>query len=798
MKDHFSLESSEVLNLPVEVFHEKIKDNFEEPEKYLEFVKQATYSRHKNGSLNILELARSGLKLLRPKEMQIAVLPKDIHNKDGILIGKMLTYADITEFHRTSDLIQTVVEASPVPTIVSSLKDGEIIFVNKPLADLFDLTTDEAIGSKAPDFYADPADREEVVRRLKEDGFLKNHEVRMKKPDGETVWMIFNFIITKLAGKAVIVGTFYEISERKKAEEKLLRSEERFRQLAENIGELFWMTTPDKRELIYLNRMYEVIFGRDKSEIYSDPSKWLDFVHEDDRERIESGIERQVKGEYAEEYRIVRPDGMVRWVSEYAYPIKDEDGEIHRLCGVIRDITKRKEAQKVIATRLRYEEGLANCSQALIGMEEIGKVLKEALSSLLVAADVERVYIFENFQDAEDGICMRRHNLVSSRDIEENDNDELPPHLPYKNGFTHWLDELSSDKPISGIMRKLSKLEQEVFGQNGVQSILLLPIWVGGDWYGFIGFDDMKSEREWNDEDIRLLRTAAEMIGGFITRRSIVAALRVSLADLEKSNKHLRETQAQLVQSEKMASLGMLVAGIAHEINTPIGAVNSMHNTLIRALDKLHESIHFDEKRKEEDEKFHSIFKIIKDANRVITSGTERVTEIVSRLRSFARLDEAEIKEINVHHGLDDTITLIHHEIKHNIKINRNYGDCPLVSCYPARLNQVFLNILINAKQSIEGKGEITIKTYHRDGKVYIEFRDTGIGIPTEDLKRIFDPGYTTKGVGVGTGLWLSICYRIIQDHHGEIRVTSEVGKGTTFTIVLPVSLDEILADKRS
>jgi PAS domain S-box-containing protein len=275
-----------------------------------------------------------------------------------------------------------------------------------------------------------------------------------------------------------------------------------------------------------------------------------------------------------------------------------------------------------------------------------------------------------------------------------------------------------------------------------------------------------------------------------------ITAIKMALADLAFANQELRDTQSQLVQSEKMASLGSLVAGIAHEINTPVGAIKSMHDTLIRAVDKLKRRL---EERfpaeLESDRQIRTAFDIIGEANEVIESGTSRVTEIVRRLRSFARLDEAELKKVNIHEGLEDTLTLIHHEIKHHIKINRDYGALPPLSVYPGRLNQVFLNILNNARQAIAGKGEITIKTWEEHRKAHIAISDTGAGISRNNLKNVFDPGFTTKGVGVGTGLGLSICYQIIQEHRGEIKVESEEGKGTTFTIVLPMNLDELLGE---
>jgi signal transduction histidine kinase len=257
---------------------------------------------------------------------------------------------------------------------------------------------------------------------------------------------------------------------------------------------------------------------------------------------------------------------------------------------------------------------------------------------------------------------------------------------------------------------------------------------------------------------------------------------------LAATNQELRQTQAQLVQSEKMAALGNLVAGVAHEINTPVGAISSMHDTLVRAVGKLKDEIIPAEP--DEGSKLHQTIKVIEDANDVIQSGSSRVTTIVRRLRSFARLDEAELKKVDIHEGIEDTLTLTHHELKHGITVTRNFGKIPEIACYPGQLNQVFLNLLVNARQAIDGVGEITITTSKKRGRVHVEIRDTGRGIPKDQLSKIFDPGFTTKGVGVGTGLGLSICYRIIQEHKGQIHVDSEVGKGTVFTISLPMDLE--------
>jgi len=280
----------------------------------------------------------------------------------------------------------------------------------------------------------------------------------------------------------------------------------------------------------------------------------------------------------------------------------------------------------------------------------------------------------------------------------------------------------------------------------------------------------------------------------FVSMGRDITAIKRALTDLADTNRELRQTQAQLVQSEKMASLGGLVAGIAHEINTPVGAMTSMHDTLMRAIAKLKEHLkETSPEAFETDERLKSLFAMIDESNQVIRSGSSRVAEIVRRLRSFARLDEAELKKVDVHEGLEDTLTLVHHEIKHNIQIVRDYGKLPPMSVYPSRLNQVFLNLINNARQAIHDKGTITIRTWVEDKTAAIAISDDGIGIPEQNLSRVFDPGFTTKGVGIGTGLGLSICYQIIKDHRGRIDLESEVGKGATFTIRIPTNLDEIL-----
>ncbi|GMR22627.1 MAG: hypothetical protein BMS9Abin37_0990 [Acidobacteriota bacterium] len=255
---------------------------------------------------------------------------------------------------------------------------------------------------------------------------------------------------------------------------------------------------------------------------------------------------------------------------------------------------------------------------------------------------------------------------------------------------------------------------------------------------------------------------------------------------LESTNHELRETQMALVQTEKMASLGKLVAGIAHEINTPVGAVSSNADLMRRALTKLRHAI--GESQIPENRDLEKALTALEHVASVNREACERIAKIVRELRNFARLDEAERKRVDVHEGIESTLTLLHHELKKRIDVVREFGDLPEIECFPSRLNQVFMNLLVNTIQAIDGKGRITVRTSASDAHVRLEFRDSGRGVPPDVLPQIFDPGFTTKGVGVGSGLGLAICYQIVRkDHGGEISVDSKTGVGTTFTVTLPI-----------
>ena len=288
-----------------------------------------------------------------------------------------------------------------------------------------------------------------------------------------------------------------------------------------------------------------------------------------------------------------------------------------------------------------------------------------------------------------------------------------------------------------------------------------------------------------------------------------------SLLDITR-RKEMEEEKSdlliQLTQTDKLASIGQLAAGIAHEINNPVGYVTSNLNSLeeyladIRKLIELNQTLAQDLKETDLPDHLAKLTEKVTDYAREIDidflqedmeelikdciDGLDRIKKIVIDLKDFAHPGKKDIEPVNINACIETTLNVAANELKYKTTVHKDLGDLPLIQGIPQQLNQVFLNILVNAAQAIETKGEIRIKTWLKDNNVYLTISDTGCGIDPQHISKIFDPFFTTKEVGKGTGLGMNIAYNIIQQHGGSITVDSKIGKGTTFTVILPAAED--------
>jgi len=355
-------------------------------------------------------------------------------------------------------------------------------------------------------------------------------------------------------------------------------------------------------------------------------------------------------------------------------------------------------------------------------------------------------------------------------------------------------------------------------GHPPLRTLIGAPLRLGEKVKGVLYLADKQSSGSgenlgpicFDEDDEVALKLFSDYMVRALERMELMSLLQESNALLQREKTEqqsliakLHEAQNQLLQSEKMASIGQLAAGVAHEINNPIGYVNSNLGTLdkyIRDMIAMLEAYEQAEPllaadaatagrikglREKLDIEFlkEDVAALMQESG----EGVLRVKKIVQDLKDFSHVDEAEWQWADLHKGLDSTLNVVWNELKYKAEVVKEYGSLPEVECLPSQLNQVFMNLLVNAAHAIEERGNITIRTGAGDQEVWVEIADNGKGIPAENLKRIFDPFFTTKPVGKGTGLGLSLAYSIVQKHHGRIAVSSEVGKGTTFRVALPV-----------
>lgn len=283
-----------------------------------------------------------------------------------------------------------------------------------------------------------------------------------------------------------------------------------------------------------------------------------------------------------------------------------------------------------------------------------------------------------------------------------------------------------------------------------------------------------------------------------------LVALSKKQAEQDQLIRKLETANTQLLQSEKLAAIGQLAAGVAHEINNPIGYVLSNLKTLdgyvldmLRIIDAVDEVSSLDELRQIK----HALeYDYVREDVKALISesgdGIDRVKQIISALKDFSYIDEEEFRPADLHRGIETTLNVVNNEIKYKAEVTREFGILPELECIPSQINQVVMNLLVNAAHSIEQFGHITLRTAHEGDWVWFEVEDTGKGIEKKLLNRIYEPFFTTKPVGKGTGLGLALSYNIVQKHNGRIEVRSEVGQGTCFRVWLPVCQPVALTGK--
>lgn len=557
--------------------------------------------------------------------------------------------------------------------------------------------------------------------------------------------IIFNHQITGA------VVTFIDISERKKTEQSLLA----FKAIVDSTDDAITSKTLDGI-ITSWNAGAERIFGYGAEEIIG---RSMHLLIPEDRVNDETAIlESIARGERVDHFETVRQnkDGQLIDISITVSPLIDQDGRLFGASSIARDISERK----------RLDAALQEAAAKF-------QAVYETISDAILIQDTQTGQIL----DVNASACQ----------LYGHTRDEL---------LTLHVEQLSANG--TPYVSDSVKSYLQTANQGG---------WITFEWQA-----KTRSGREfWVEVTLKPFQLAGKRLALAVVRdidqqKTASEALNRALAEAVALNKKLEEAHLHLLQSEKMASIGQLAAGVAHELNNPIGFVSSNMGTLeaylqeVFAVISAYEAAEADTGaqqagkaavhalKQQADFEFlrTDIFSLMQESR----EGLARVTQIVADLKAFSHVGEAGFQWADVHKGLDLTLNIVRNELKYKCNLIKKYGDLPPVFCNPSQLNQVFLNLLVNAAHAIPERGDITLSTGRQGDEVFIAVSDTGTGIAPEHLKRIFDPFFTTKPVGKGTGLGLSLSYGIVESHHGRLQVESELGRGTTFTVWLPIGTE--------
>jgi PAS domain S-box-containing protein len=613
-----------------------------------------------------------------------------------------------------------------------------------------------------------------------------------------------------------LMGTVTDITHRKTAETALQDSEERYRTLIHNIpGAVYRCQVDPNWTLLFQSETIANITGYPAAHpIYQ--QDWR-ILHPADRERVEQDITIAIAEcrSFETEYRIFHADGSIRWVVETGQPITDATGIVRYIDGVLTDITRRKESETRLQ-ELAQRQGLINhISTQIRNSLELTPILQTTVQTIRSQLATDRVVVY----------CFRESwmGAVLVEDVAR--------------GWPSTLGEIGADDCFpSGAAQSyeagrvctipniyeagLDACHVTFLESLRVQASLIVPIHLKDRLWGLLIAHECRGPRKWTAGEVELLVALAGQVGLAIGQAHLyrqatenAERARQQAADLKTTLDELQRTQAKLVQTEKMSSLGQLVAGVAHEINNPVSFIDG---NILHASEYTQDLLHLiAQYQATYPNPPHELAQLIRnidldflasDFPKLLESmrvGAERIKSIVNSLRTFSRMDEAEIKAVNIHDGLDSTLMILQHRFKANgdrpaIKLVCDYGDLPLVECYAGQLNQVFMNLISNAIDAIEEQlatdqppspPTVTIKTVcQQSDAVRITITDNGPGISDRTRPHIFEPFYTTKPIGKGTGIGLSISYQIIHErHHGTLEFESQSGSGTAFHITIPV-----------
>ena len=663
---------------------------------------------------------------------------------------------------------------------------------------------------------------------------IYSSEHRMLGKSGNYIWILSRGMVIDRDSRGNplrMIGTHTDITQRKNAEEEIRHLSERLDLAIKSAGIGVWDWDIPSDRLIWDDGMKN-LYGMDSLNSPSTVNAWMEMIDPKDRRRVQRGLRSSTESKlyFRDEFKIPLPEGNTRYLIAAAKAFLDDSGNPYRMVGVSYDVTERKKAELELKRNSETADLIARMSTHFINIDSssVDSAITLSLGSIGTHLSIDAIRIFALSEDNSSVKC--KNEWVS----DENSNIKkiAGRTTPVETG-SWWMQVIkdfnnicvpNTSKPPSNAKIPLSFLEGEK-----VRSLLILPLAWRQRLEGFICLSTAEKTWEPPEGEISLLQTLEDVFLNASKRKEIESALLHNQEMLHEINdtleekvedrtKRLKETQTQMFIQEKMASIGQLAAGIAHEINNPASFIATNFDSLVEDARIFREIIGeyrgllsgikakntivgqgFEEAYQKilEKEKAYSLDYLLNDIEKISEESKEgfaRISDIASSMSDFSRSDSPrEMVAYNINNGINDTLVIAKNTYKYHADIVLDFGDLPDISCCPGQLNQVFLNLVVNAAQAIasspkDRNGIIKIRTWNDSQYVYCKISDNGPGIAPDVKNRVFEPFFTTKEIGKGTGLGLSISYDIIVvKHKGNISVESEYGKGAEFIIRLPI-----------
>jgi two-component system, cell cycle sensor histidine kinase and response regulator CckA len=729
-----------------------------------------------------------------------------------------------------------------------------------------------------------------ALARVRDTGRDERIEFTLPHADGEQQWDArISPVFTADGEVRGLLAIGRNITPMRSAARALRESEERFRQLADAIQQVFWILDVEARRVLYVSPAFERIWGRPCEELYRENDIWPEAIHPDDRVRVGAAGSNAAVSGIDIEYRIVRPDGEVRWLHDRGFPVADAEGRVYRMVGIADDVTVRKTVETQLARRDAILEGVSDFAEHLLRAEQWRDDLTTLLGRLGEATLASRVYWFERVSpSSESPRFSQRNEWVREGISPQIENAELRSFSFAEHGWAAWEGALQRGDVVHGNISSLPAADRQHLIDQDILSLVVVPIHVAGEWRGVLGFDECEREREWSVAEREALRAAAGTLGAAIERERADLALRrseerfrevaetvpqliwtfdpeftealylspayetiwgipleigyqeprsflsrvhpddrdelaKSFAAFRRGTPHTceyrivrvdgterwlhttgspvrdargavqrvvgittdvterRDLEEQLRHAQKLEAVGRLAGGVAHDFNNLLQAIGGFAAFLEAEVPEHSPAMEF----------VHEIQK-----------ASSRAADLTRQLLAFGRKQVLQPRLIEINAVVHDAEKLLRRLIPESIEMDLHLdADAGRVRVDPTQMHQVLLNLAVNARDAMPDGGRLTIRTARVRGpkghraapsllppgeQVELVVCDTGVGMDEQVLARIFEPFFTSKRVGEGTGLGLSTVEGIVRQSGGQIRAQSEIGRGSTFTIRLP------------